>query len=134
MPKLYPSSGAQRTKVGPAPKPIRVLVSAEHALVRAGIRALVERIAQVEVVAEAAGDRQSLELIKELKPEVVLLDISMPSVTALERLKEIVANCSPVRIIVLTLQENEEYAVLAFRAEQLDIFPKVRRVPSSKRR
>lgn len=124
MPKLYPSSGAQRTKEAQAPKPIRVLVSAEHALVRAGIRALVERIVQVEVVAEAAGDRQSLELIKELKPEVVLLDISMPSVTALESLKEIVANCSPVRIIVLTLHENEEYAVQAFRAGAAGYIPK----------
>jgi DNA-binding NarL/FixJ family response regulator len=124
MPKLYPSSGAQRLEEARAPKPIRVLVSAEHALVRAGIRALVERIAQVEVVAEAAGDHQSLELIKELKPEVVLLDISMPSVSALDSLKEIVANCSWVRVIVLTLQENEEYAVQAFRAGAAGYIPK----------
>ena len=89
MPKPYRSSGAQRVKATQTPKPIRVLVSAEHALIREGIRALVERIAQVEVVAEAAGDRQTLQLVIELKPEIVLLDISVPTVSALDSLKVI---------------------------------------------
>jgi DNA-binding NarL/FixJ family response regulator len=123
MSKPYPSSQAQKVTAG-APKPIRVLVSAEHALIREGIRALVERIAQVEVVAEAAGDRQSLQLIIELKPEIVLLDISIPTVSALENLKAIVANCPGVRVIVLTLQENEEYAVQAFRSGATGYIPK----------
>ena len=124
MPKPYRSSGAQRVKETKASKPIRVLVSAEHALIREGIRALVERIAQVEVVAEAAGDRQSLQLITELKPEIVLLDISIPTVSALDSLKEIVTNCPGVRVIVLTLQENEEYAVQAFRSGATGYIPK----------
>jgi DNA-binding NarL/FixJ family response regulator len=81
-------------------------------------------MAQVEVVAEAAGDRQSLQLITELKPEIVLLDISIPTVGALESLKEIVANCPGVRVIVLTLQENEEYAVQAFRSGAAGYIPK----------
>jgi DNA-binding NarL/FixJ family response regulator len=123
MPKPYPSSGAQRVKAA-APKPISVLVSAEHALIREGIRALVEKIAQVEVVSEAAGDRQTFQLITELKPEILLLDISIPSVSALESLKEIIANCPGVRVIILTLQENEEYAVQAFRAGAAGYIPK----------
>jgi DNA-binding NarL/FixJ family response regulator len=124
MPKPYPSSGAQKVKEGQAPKPIRVLVSAQHALVRAGIRALVERIAEVEVVGEAASGLQSLQLIKEQKPEIVLLDLIMPSVSALESLKEIVANFPLVRVIVLALQENEEYAVQAFRSGATGYIPK----------
>ena len=124
MPKPYHSAAAQRIKETKALKPIRVLVSAEHALIREGIRALVERIAQVEVVAEAAGDRQSLQLITELRPEIVLLDISIPTVSALNSLKEIVANCPGVRVIVLTLQENEEYAVQAFRSGATGYIPK----------
>src|ERR1700682_3577668 len=124
MPKPYHSAAAQRIKETKALKPIRVLVSAEHALIREGIRALVERIAQVEVLAEAAGDRQSLQLITELRPEIVLLDISIPTVSALNSLKEIVANCPGVRVIVLTLQENEEYAVQAFRSGATGYIPK----------
>jgi len=124
MPKPYRSSGAQRVKATQAQKPIRVLVSAEHALIREGIRALVERIAQVEVVGEAGGASQSLQLITELKPEIVLLDISIPTVSALDSLREIVANCPGVRVIVLTLHENEEYAVQAFRSGATGYVPK----------
>ena len=124
MAKPYSSSGAKSVKATQAPNPIRVLVSAEHALIREGIRALVERIAQVEVVAEAAGDQQTLQLITELKPEILLLDISIPTVGALDSLKEIVANCPGVRVIVLTLQENEEYAVQAFRLGAAGYIPK----------
>jgi len=124
MPKPYPSSGAQRVKEAQAPKQIRVLVSAQHALIRAGLRALVERIAEVKVVAEAEGGLQTLQLIKEHKPEIVLLDVSMPSVNALEGLKEIVTNFPPVRVIVVTHQEGEEYAVQAFRSGATGYIPK----------
>jgi DNA-binding NarL/FixJ family response regulator len=124
MLKPYPSSGAKRVKASETSGPIKILVSAEHALIREGIRALVERIAEVEVVAEAAGHRQSLQLISELQPAIVLLDISIPTVGALESLKEIVASCPGVRVIVLTLQENEEYAVQAFRAGATGYIPK----------
>lgn len=116
MPKPYPSSGAGKVKEAQASKPIRVLVEAQHALVRAGIRALVEQIAEVEVVAEAADGHQSLRLIREHHPDILLLDVILPSVTAVESLKAIVESFPGVRVIVLTLQENEAYAVQAFRA------------------
>jgi DNA-binding NarL/FixJ family response regulator len=115
MPKPYPSSGTGRVKEAQATKPIRVLVEAQHALVRAGIRALVEQIPDVEVVAEAEG-QQSFRLIKEHHPDILLLDVILPSVTAFESLKEIVEKSPKVRVIVLTLEENQEYAIQAFRA------------------
>ena len=124
MPKPYRSSGVEKVRTAQAPKLIRVLVSAEHALIRAGLRALVERIAEVNVIAEAEGHGESLRLISELKPEIVLLDISIPSVGALESLKEIVAKCPGARVIVLTLQESEEYAVQAFRSGATGYIPK----------
>jgi DNA-binding NarL/FixJ family response regulator len=116
MPKPYPSSGAGRVKEAQASKPIRVLVEAQHALVRAGIRALVEQIPEVEVVAEAAEGQQSFQLIREYQPDILLLDVILPSVTAFESLQEIVEKFPKVRVIVLTLQENQEYAIQAFRA------------------
>ena len=100
------------------------MVSAEHALIRAGLRALVERIPDVKVVAEAEGARESLRSIIELKPDIVLIDMSVPSLSALESLKEIVASCPAVRVIVLTLQESEEYAVQAFRSGATGYIPK----------
>jgi DNA-binding NarL/FixJ family response regulator len=124
MPKPYPSSGAGKVKEAQASKPIRVLVEAQHALVRAGIRALVEQIAEVEVVAEAADGQQTLRLIKEHHPDILLLDVILPSVTAVESLKEIVESFPRVRVIVLTLQENEAYAVQAFRAGATGYLPK----------
>jgi DNA-binding NarL/FixJ family response regulator len=124
MPKPYPSSGAGRVKEAQASKPIRLLVAAQHALVRAGMRALVEQIPGVEVVAEAADGHQSLQLIKEHHPDVLLLDVILPSVTAVENLKEIVERFPRVRVIVLTLHANEEYAVQAFRAGASAYIPK----------
>jgi DNA-binding NarL/FixJ family response regulator len=124
MPKPYPSSGARRVKEAQASKPIRVLVASQHALVRAGIRALVQQIPEVEVVAEAAAGPQSLALIKEHNPDILLLDLVLPSVSALDSLKEIVESFPIVRVIVLTLQENEEYAVQAFRAGATGYIPK----------
>jgi len=124
MPKPYPSSGARKVKEALASKPIRVLVEAQHALVRAGIRALVEQIPEVEVVAEAEDPHQSLRLIREHHPDILLLDVILPSVTAVESLKEIVTSFPRVRVIVLTLQENEAYAVQAFRAGATGYLPK----------
>jgi len=115
MPKPYPSSGAKAVKADPEPKSIRVLLSDQHALVRAGIRALLERIEEVEV-AEAADSQQTLALIKEFHPDIVLLDVPMPGLSGLELLKEMVEKFPAVRVIVLTQHENEEQAVQALRS------------------
>ena len=114
MPKSYPSSGAKRIKTGQAPKPIRVLVSDQHTLVRAGIRALLERIEAVEV-AEAAHSQETLTSIKEFNPDIVLLDVPTAGLSGLELLKEIVEKFPRVRVIVVTQHENEEQAVQALR-------------------
>lgn len=92
------------------------MVAAQHALVRAGIRALVEQIPGIEVVADVAEGYQTLQLIKEHRPDILLLDLILPSASALDSLKKIVDSFPSVRVIVLTLHDNEEYAVQAFRA------------------
>lgn len=115
MPKPYRSSGAKPVKSAPARKTIRVLLSDQHALVRAGIRALLERIEEVEV-AEAAQSQQTLALIKEFNPNVVLLDVPLPGLSGLDLLKEIVEKFPLTRVIVLTQHENEEEAVQALRS------------------
>jgi DNA-binding NarL/FixJ family response regulator len=98
------------------PKEIRVLLADRHTLVRAGIRALVERIDHVKVVAEGAGGHQTLKLIEEFDPQIVLLDVTMPGFRGLDLIQEIAKKFPRVGVIVLTVQDNEEYAALALRA------------------
>ncbi len=103
---------------------IKVVVADDHALVRAGIRALLERIAGVEVVGEAGDGREALDLINQLKPDVLLLDIAMPVLSGLEVLREARRGPTDTRVIVLTVHETEEYAVQAMRSGAAGFLPK----------
>jgi DNA-binding NarL/FixJ family response regulator len=95
--------------------PTRVLIADDHALVRAGIRALAERIKGIEVVAEAGNGDEAVKLIKELKPDLVLLDISMPETSGFGVLAQQANEFPDVRVIVLTVHEAEAYAIRALR-------------------
>jgi len=95
---------------------IRVLIADDHTLVRAGIRALVENIAGMEVVAEAADGREALALIKIHRPDVVLMDISMAELNGLEATARAVKDYPGIRVLILSAHANEEYVRQALRA------------------
>lgn len=103
---------------------IKVIVADDHTLVRAGIRALLERIRGVEVIGEAGDGREALNLIIQLKPHVILLDIAMPLLSGLEVLREARQLVPDSRVIVLTVHETEEYAVHALRLGAAGFLPK----------
>jgi DNA-binding NarL/FixJ family response regulator len=105
-------------------KQIQVLVADDHALVRAGIRALLERIDHVQVVGEAGDGLQALELIKELGPDVVLLDLTMPGLSGFEVLKETSERFPEVNMIVLSVHDTAEYAIHALRSGAAGYLPK----------
>lgn len=105
-------------------KPIRVLIADDHALVRAGIRALVEKIEGVVVVGEAGKGSEAIQLIKELNPALVLLDITMPEGTGFEVLDHVTKNFPDIRVIVLTVHEAGEYAIRALREGAAGFLPK----------
>ncbi len=105
-------------------KPIRALIADDHALVRAGIRALVEKIDHVSVIAEAGEGLEALNLIKELKPDLVLLDVTMPGLSGLDVLVETRKHLPDVRVIILTVHEEAEYAMQALRAGAAGFLPK----------
>jgi DNA-binding NarL/FixJ family response regulator len=105
-------------------KPIRALIADDHALVRAGIRALLERIDSVSVIAETGEGGEALHLIKELKPDVVLLDVTMPGLSGLEVLAESRKHLPDVRVIILTVHDEAEYAMQALRAGAAGFLPK----------
>jgi DNA-binding NarL/FixJ family response regulator len=100
------------------------LLADDHALVRAGIRALLSTIEGVEVIAEAGNGREALQLIRELQPDIVLLDITMPELSGLEVLKESKKDFPDLRVIILTVHEAGEYAMEALRAGAAGYLPK----------
>ncbi|HVM47413.1 MAG TPA: response regulator transcription factor [Candidatus Acidoferrum sp.] len=91
------------------PKPIRIVLADDHPLVRAGVRESLKQIPDAEVVGEASDGQQAIELVKSKRPDVVLLDISMPVLNGLEATERIIKAVPQVRVIILSRHENEEY-------------------------
>jgi DNA-binding NarL/FixJ family response regulator len=94
---------------------IRVVLADDHALVRAGIRSLLEKLPAIEVVGEASNGRQALELIRTSAPNLILLDISMAELGGLEALPRIVKDFPAVKVLILSAHANEEYVLRALR-------------------
>lgn len=96
--------------------PARVLLADDHALVRAGIRALLQNLDGVTVVAETGNGAEVLELARAHRPDVVLLDISMPGLGGLEVSAQLRDALPDVRVVMLSMHANEEYVLQALRA------------------
>jgi DNA-binding NarL/FixJ family response regulator len=96
--------------------PLRVLLADDHALVRAGVRVLLESLDGVEVVGEAAEGHEALRLIGELAPDLALVDISMPGLNGLEVTARVARDHPRTRVIVLSMHADDEYVYRAFRA------------------
>ena len=103
---------------------IRVVLADDHTLVRAGIRALLERAEEIEVVGEAGDGHEALELIRRQTPDVVLLDVVMPGVNGFEVLRHIREEFPSVRVIILSVHETEEYAASALQRGAAGYLPK----------
>jgi DNA-binding NarL/FixJ family response regulator len=98
-------------------KPVRVILADDHALVRGGIRTMLENLPQsVEVVGEASDGREVLELVKSLHPDLVVMDIGMPGLNGLEATERLLKEFPDLRIIILSMHQNEEYVWRALRA------------------
>ena len=97
-------------------KPTRILLADDHSLLRAGIRALIEKIPRAAVVAEAGDGREALNQVEALDPDVVLLDVAMPGLNGLEALARITKDFPRTRVVILTMYANEEYVLKAMRA------------------
>ena len=102
---------------------LQVLLVDDHALVRAGIRALIEEIEGVQVVAQADNGVEALRLIAKHRPDLVFLDLTMPGLNGFEVLDQ-AKGFADARVIVVTMHDEEEYAVQALRAGAAGYLPK----------
>jgi DNA-binding NarL/FixJ family response regulator len=95
---------------------IRVLVADDHAIVRTGIRHVLETEPGFTVVAEASNGAEALALAIELSPDVAVLDISMPGLSGLQTAAEIRRRAPETRILMLSMHDNSEYVLESLRA------------------
>ncbi len=95
---------------------IRILVVDDHAVVREGLCRLLDGEDDIEVIGQAGTGREALEICERLKPEVVLLDYSLPDMDGLEATSRIISLKTGARILVLTMHASEEYAIRLIRA------------------
>jgi DNA-binding NarL/FixJ family response regulator len=94
---------------------IRVALADDHNLVRSGIRALLERLPDVEVVGEASNGREALELIAREKPDLALLDIGMPELNGLETAPRVARESPRTRVVFLSMHADERHVAQALR-------------------
>ena len=97
-------------------KPIHVILADAHTLVRAGIRALLEKLPGVKVVGEAGDGREVFNLVRAQRPDVVLMDIAMPGLNGLEAAERMAVDFPDVRVIILSMHNNEEYVLRSIKA------------------
>lgn len=89
--------------------PARVLLVDDHAMVREGLTALLDAQPDLEVVGEAENGEQAIARARELRPDIVLMDVTMPGVSGIEATRAIVAMDLGARVLGLTVHENQEY-------------------------
>jgi DNA-binding NarL/FixJ family response regulator len=97
-------------------KIIKVLIVDDHTLIRDGIRALLSLASDIEVVGEAANGKEALEKARELSPDVVLMDLSMPIMGGLEATRRIRKESPETKILALTQYDDNDYVIPAIEA------------------
>jgi DNA-binding NarL/FixJ family response regulator len=96
-------------------KPIRVILADDHPIVRAGISQVLREMPGVQIVGEAADGRDAVQQVTLLRPDVVLMDISMPGLNGLDATERIIKALPEVRVIILSRHEEEQYFWRALR-------------------
>jgi two-component system response regulator NreC len=97
-------------------KKLPILLADDHTVMRAGLRALLERQPNLEVVGEAENGRQAVELSVSLAPDVVVMDIAMPIINGIEATVQILAQRPTTSVVVLSMYSDESYVMRALKA------------------
>jgi DNA-binding NarL/FixJ family response regulator len=88
--------------------PVRILLADDHAVVRLGLRRALESLPGWEICGEASNGREAVELTKKLKPDVVVMDISMPELNGLEATRQIMKDLPSAEVLICTLHDSEQ--------------------------
>ncbi|HEY6260346.1 MAG TPA: response regulator transcription factor [Nitrospiraceae bacterium] len=96
--------------------PIRVVLADDHVLIRAGLRALLHSLPNIEVIGEASDGHEAVDVIARHQPDVVIMDIGMPGLNGVDSTRRIVKQCPGTRVIILSMHANEEYVGRALEA------------------
>ena len=96
--------------------PIRVVLVDDHVLVRAGLRALLHSLPNIEVIGEASDGHEAVDVIARHQPDVVIMDIGMPGLNGVDSTRRIVKQSPGTRVIMLSMHANEEYVGRALDA------------------
>lgn len=92
---------------------IRIMIADDHSLIREGLKQLLEFDGSIEIVGEASNGEECLEKINECNPEVLLLDINMPEKNGIEVLKQMKADDSQIKVLILTVHNEMDYLIKA---------------------
>ncbi len=97
-------------------KKLRILLADDHIVVRTGLRALLERQPNLEVVGESENGRETVELAASLRPDVVVMDVAMPVLNGIEATKTIVSQTPATAVVILSMHADESYVMRALKA------------------
>lgn len=122
-------------------KKIRILLADDHSIVRSGLRSLFKTTKEFTVIGEASNGEEAVQLAESLRPDLAIIDISMPKMNGIEATRLIKQKNASVKVLILTIHENEEYVYELIRAgadgyvlkdaEKQEIFSAVRSVAGS---
>ena len=93
-----------------------ILIVDDHTLFRAGLKAIIARETRYEVVGEAGSGREALKLVRNLRPDLILLDMALPDRSGIELIQEIKAISPDIRIMIVSMHSKIDYIVKAFQA------------------
>ena len=96
--------------------PIRILLADDHEVVRDGVRALLEKQTDMEVVAEAADGREAAQLAEDLRPDVVIMDVGMPNLNGIDATRRILAAHPQIAVVILSMHQDESYVLRSLKA------------------
>jgi DNA-binding NarL/FixJ family response regulator len=97
----------------------RILLADDHQMVREGIRSLLEKESDIEIVGEAEEGRQAVQLVKKLQPDLVIMDITMPNLNGVEATRQIVAEFPQIRVIALSMHFSRIFVLNMLKAGAL---------------